>query len=53
MICRGLCACAEMLCICVLYVSCFQAVTLCRYGCMYFLVTLVFVCVNVMVNACA
>ena len=98
MICRGLCACTEMLWMCVLYVSfgskvrprtfgcvamgsallfivrsrllvysagsgvnrvqvvlsgfskrlfCFvQAKTLCRYGCMYFLATLVLVCVD-------
>ena len=102
MICRGVCACTEMLWMCVLYVRfgskvrprtfecvamgsallftlrsrllvysagsgvqvalsgfsvrlfCFvQAKTLCRYGCMYFLAALVFVCVDVMVMSSA
>ena len=104
MICRDLCACTEMLWMCVLYVSygskvspitfgcvamrsavlfifrsrlllnsagsgmnivqvvldivrgcfCFvQAKTLCRYGCMYFLAALVFVCVDVVVMSSA
>ena len=66
MICRGLCACTEMLWMCVLYVSfgskvrfskrlfCFvQAKTLCRYGCMYFLAALVLVCVAVIVMSSA
>ena len=106
MICRGLCACTEMLWMCVLYVSfgskvrprtfgCvamgsallfivrsrllvysagsgvnrvqvvlsgfskrlfggfFQAKTLCRYGCMYFLAALVLVCVDVIVMSSA
>ena len=88
-ICRGLCACTEMLLMCVLHFSfgfnvrlrtlvcasmgsavlfifwsrlllyssgfsvrllCFvRAKTVCRYGCMYFLTSLVLVCVNVMV----
>ena len=30
-----------------------QAKTLCRYGCMYFLAALVFVCVDVMVMSSA
>ena len=62
MIRRGLCACTEMLWMCVLYVEqvvlsgfskrlfCFvQAKTLCRYGCIYFLAALVLVCVDVIV----
>ena len=98
MICRGLCACTEMLWMCVLYVGfgskvrpitygcvamgsallfilrsrlivysagsgvnifsmrlfCFvEAKTLCRYGCMYFFVVLVLVCVDVMVMSSA
>ena len=103
MICRGLCACTEMLWMCVLYVSfgskvrtfgciamgsavlfivrsrlfvysagsgvnrvqvvlsgfskrlfCFvHAKTLCRYGCMYFLATLVLGCVDVIVMSSA
>ena len=32
---------------------CVQAKTLCRYGCMYFLDTLVLVCINVMVMSSA
>ena len=104
MMCRGLCACTEMLWMCVLYVSfgskvrprtfgvamgsallfivrsrllvysagsgvnrvqvvlsgfsnglfCFvQTKTLCRYGCMYFLAALVFVCVDMIVMSSA
>ena len=98
MICRGLCACTEMLWMCVLYVSfgskvrprtfgCVamgsallfivrsrllvysagsgvnrvqvvlsgfsNIVTLCRYGCMYFLAALVLVCVDVIVMSSA
>ena len=103
MICRGLCACTELLWMCVLYVSfgskvrsrtfgcvamgsallcilrsrllvysagsgvnrvhvvlsgfsmrCFvQAKTLCRYGCIYFLASLVLVCLDVMVMSSA
>ena len=105
MICRGLCACTEILWMCVLYVSfrskvrprtfgclamgsallgilrsrllvyyagsganrvqvvlsgfsmrlfCFvQAKTLCRYGCIYFLATLMLVCVDVIVMSSA
>ena len=32
---------------------CVQAITLCRYGCMYFLAALVLVCVDVMVMSSA
>ena len=38
MMCRGLCACTE---------------TLCMYGCMYFLAALVLVCVDVIVMSSA
>ena len=54
MICSGLCACSEMLWMCVLYVSFGSKVkTLCRYGCMYFLAALVLVCVDVIVMSSA
>ena len=54
MICRGVCACTKMLCMCVLYLSFGSKVRPITFGCVamgciYFLAALVLVCVDVIV----